>query len=177
MDGLTNDERLLAWQAIWNPSFTGLAIVNPDFTFRSVNPQFCKLLGVSPAELINQKFQDVTHPADRIKEESNAKMLIAGLIDFYILPKRYQFSDGREVEVILLVTRAPAANQGAFQFFVSRIMLDESSELHTTPEKQKSEQCSPTPTAMVVDFMMTYGKWIAAIGTIVGSILITLFGG
>ena len=65
MDGLTDEERVLAWGASWDPSFDGVAIVDKDFTFRSVNPQFCQIVGVSPAELIGKRFQDITPPRDR----------------------------------------------------------------------------------------------------------------
>lgn len=177
MDRLTDEERVLAWKASWHPSFAGVAIVNKDFTFRSVNPQFCKLLGVTPADLIGLRFQDVTAPSIRALDERNAKLVIAGVIDFYILPKKYCFPDGREVEVVLLVTRAPASTEGEFQFFLSRIMLDERGELLKPHEAEAlfvSEQSFPTQTKTVVDFMMKYGTWLAALGTIIASIVIAL---
>lgn len=120
MDGLGHDERALAWAASWNPSFSGIAIVNEDFTFRSVNHQFCKILGVTPAELIGCKFQDVTPAAIRQLDESNAKLVIKGVISNYILQKTYEFANGHKVEVILLVTGVYRGNK--FLFFVSRIV-------------------------------------------------------
>ena len=178
MDRLNHDERALAWQALWNPSFVGIAIVNADFTFRSVNPQFCKLLGCTPAELIGRRFQEVTHPSVRTREEENAKMLKDGLIDFYVLPKSFQFSDGREKSVLLLVTRAPAENQGEFQFFVSNIMLAENADLHTETARKKSDLAPycPPPIQKVVDFSIKYGKLLVAIGTMLAAIGVALVG-
>lgn len=177
MDRLTNEERILAWKASWHPSFAGIAIVNKDFTFRSVNPQFCKLLEVSPAELIGQRFQDITPPGIKELDEKNSQLLIDGLVDFYLLPKKYQFSDGREREVVLLVTRAPAADEGAFQFFVSRILLDECGELvrihnHTS---STSLTASPKLMTMVADFVMKYGKTLIATGTVLGAMLAAMW--
>lgn len=179
MDRLSDEERVLAWKASWHPSFDGVAIVNKDFTFRSVNPQFCKLLGVTPADLIGTAFQDITAPSIKKLEEKNAKLVISGVIDFYILPKKYCFFDGREVEVVLLVTRAPASAEGEFQFFVSRIMLDEKGELlkpHEAPGAPDLQQSFPKSAGSVVNFMMKYGSWLAALGTIIASILVAVWG-
>lgn len=163
MDRLTNEERALAWKSNWHPSFAGIAIVNRDFTFRSVNPQFCKLLGVTPADLIGERFQDITPPGLKQLDERNAKMVVDGLIDFYLLPKKYEFHNGKEVDVILLVTRAPLSHEGDFQFFVSRIMLDEKGALLSAHDAEISGSglSSPTLTEKVAGFAVTYWAWIA----------------
>ena len=171
MDKLKDEERILAWKATWHPSFSGMAIVNEDFTFRSVNPQFCKLLGVTPADLVGSRFQDVTPPDLKELDTKNAQMVIDGLIDFYILPKRYSFSGGREKDVVLLVTGARNA-EGVFLFFVSRIMVDEKKESLTESSQYGLPQSSQTSMSSVADFAIKYGKWIAAIGTLIGGALL-----
>jgi PAS domain S-box-containing protein len=175
LDKLTDEERILAWKSTWHPSFSGIAIINRDFTFRSVNPQFCKLLGVTPAELIGTKFQDITPQGVREVDEKNAKLVIDGSIDFYLLPKRYQFSS-HSVDVVLLVTRAPLSIEGDFQFFVSRIMLDEKGELLTshTGKLSPSEPFSPSQTETVKDIFTKYGAWATAIGTLLGALITAL---
>ena len=165
MDRLNDEERALAWKASWHPSFSGVAIVNKDFTFRSANPQFCKLLGVTPADLIGHRFQDITPPNIRELDEKNAQMVIDGYIDFYLLPKSYEFARGERVDVVLLVTRAPLSSEGDFQFFVSRIMLDEGGGLlsaHTEKELH-SPAFYQKWTVSVVDFLMKYWVWIVMI--------------
>lgn len=178
MDRLTDEERILAWKSAWHPSFDGIAIVNKDFSFRSVNPQFCKLLGVTPGELTGQKFTDITPPGIRELDQKNAEMLIKGDIPFYMLPKSYYFKDGRTVDVVLLVTRVPKELDKPFRFLVSRIMLDEEGAWHTNQLKDASHspRSSPESMSMVVDFAMKYGKWFVGIGTILGAILVALFG-
>lgn len=173
MDRLTDEERILAWKASWHPSFAGTAIVNRDFTFRSANPQFCKLLGVTPADLIGKRFQDVTPPSIRELDEKNAQMVIDGLIDFYLLPKKYEFANNHEVDVVLLVTRAPLSHEGEFQFFVSRIMLDEEGELLSAhiDETSKLEQSSQSLTRKVGDFVVTYWAWIAGAAAAVSGVI------
>lgn len=165
MDGLNDNDRVLAWRAIWNPSFSGIAIVNKDFTFRSANPQFCKMLGVTPAELIGQKFSDITPVSIRKLDENNARLVMQRVIESYILPKTYEFENGRKVKVVLLVRGAYSA-KGEFLFFVSTIMLDNA---HDTP--------SPAPylkPTNILGFAKKYGRWFIGIGAAFGGIFITL---
>lgn len=176
LDSLNNQERILAWKASWHPSFDGIAIINPDFTFRSVNPQFCKLLGVSPADLINQRFQDVTHPDLRRIDEENAKLLIKGAIDFYILPKKYLFQNGHQVAVILMMTRVPYSADGVFQFFLSRIMLDENGALSINPKAPRDlEPSCPSLMAKAGDFLARYYKLFIGLGSGIAAIIVYLF--
>lgn len=172
-DNLTDEERILAWKAAWHPSFDGVAIVEPNFTFRSVNPQFCKLLGVTPAELIGHKFQDVTPPSIRKLDLENAELVKLGVIDFYILPKKYQFASGVEVDIVALITRAPPSGIGDFQFFVLRIMLDEKGDLLKAHEEEESGSVIEYPASIekVVDFVLRYGKTIVTAGLLVGATL------
>jgi PAS domain S-box-containing protein len=122
MDGLNDDERVLAWLVSWHPSFDGKAIVNPDFTFRSVNHQFCKILGVTAAELVDKKFTDMTPEPLKTLEQQNAKLVMTGAQESYLLPKTYEFPSGRRVDVTLLVNGVYHKETGEFLFFVSTIM-------------------------------------------------------
>lgn len=122
MDGLTDEERLSAWLASWNPSFEGKAIVNPDFTFRSVNQQFCKILGVTAAELVNESFVDITPEPLKTLDKENAELVKKGMQASYLLPKTYEFPSGRRVDVTLLVSGVYHEETGEFLFFVSTIM-------------------------------------------------------
>lgn len=172
---LTYEEMALTLDSAWDPSFDGWAIVDADFTFRSVNQKFCELLGVTPAELIGQRFQDVTPIEMRQLEEDNAKLVMEGRISFYLLPKMYRFSGHSQTDVVLLVTRVPRDSSKPFRFFLSRIMLDEEKTLRKLQENQlNSEPTSLKLTNMVEDFWMKWGKWLIGIGTVVGTILFTL---
>lgn len=132
MDGLTQDERALAWAASWHPSFAGIAIVNPDFSFRAVNPQFCEILGVSPGELIGSKFTDITPQPIRALDIKNAELVKGKIITSYLLPKVYEFQNGKKVNVVLLVSGVYQEN--SLLFYVSRILKTEmDSENITTP--------------------------------------------
>lgn len=122
MDGLTPEERAEAWLSAWDPSLIGSAILNQDFTFRSANQQFCDILGITPAQLYGQRMQDVSTRESREVDEKNAKLLIAGLGESYLLKKTYDFGDGLLKNVILLVSRVPKIGNGDFKFFLLRIV-------------------------------------------------------
>jgi len=171
VDGLTAEERVLAWQSGWHPSFAGVAIVNSDFTFRSVNPQFCKILGVTPADLLENRFQDITHPDSKKIDERNAKLVRDGKIDFYLLKKSYLFEGGREVKVVLLVTRVPTGDQ-PFKFFLSRIMLDESGK----PAQSLSDISHLKQTKTVMDTLISNGKGLIALAGILGACVAAFMG-
>jgi PAS domain S-box-containing protein len=166
MDGLNEAERALAWAASWNPSFDGIAIVNKDFTFRSVNSQFCILLGASPAELLGQRFQDITPPEIRRIDEANAKLVMTGAIDSYLLPKSFNFGNGKIAHVVLLVKGVYSPSK-EFLFFISRIMKDE------TKQVDLFHSPSPKPTGLLV-FLIENKKVFLSIGAVIGTIIYTV---
>ena len=161
MDGLTDEERIIAWQAAWHYSFDGWAIVNPDFTFRSVNNQFCDILKITPAEVIGKKFQDVTSAPLREIDETNARMVQQGLIDHYALEKDYEFQSGKKTRVVLLVTRVPKSEEGSFLFYLSRILPEKPKNLPSQSTHQKA-------TDSFMDFIIKNYKPLIAIGISVG---------
>ena len=122
MDGLDDDERILAWLASWAPSFTGKAIVNEDFTFRSANQQFCDILGVTHAEIIGKSVIDLTPEPVKSLDRKNAELVKKKVIQSYLLPKVYEFPDGKRVSVTLLMSGVYHKKTGQFMFFVSSIM-------------------------------------------------------
>lgn len=168
MDGLTNEERSLAWAASWTPSFDGCAIVNRDLTFRSVNPQFCEILNVTPAELIGQSFKDITPATIRHLDVKNANLVINGVIESYILPKTYEFSNGRKVSVVLLV-RGVYNSEGQFLFFISRIMMDGLSA------KQRPLHTPPPKLTRFLSFLKEYSQIIISAGLFLGALFYSIW--
>ena len=142
MDGLTDEERALAWIASWNPSFEGIAIVNSDFTFRSVNQQWCEICGVTPAEFVGNTFSDITPQPIRDLDVKNAELVKQGTITSYLLPKTYEFSNGRKVNIVLLVAGVYHKQTRKFLFYVSRIMTN-NLDIDT-----ESPPLSPTPSGL-----------------------------
>lgn len=171
----------MAWKAGWNPSFDGWAIVNQDFTFRSVNPQFCELLGVTPAQLVGQRFQDITATEMRKLDEANAMLVMQGAMDFYVMRKTYDFGGGNRRNVVLLVCRVPKSGDGVFRFFLSRIMLD--AELPSIPSQEQDSTplpiISPLPSSTgdsgnILKFFAEFHKPLIIIGTVAAAFVVAL---
>ena len=158
-DGLNHNERAWAWLASWHPSFEGIAIVNPDYTFRSVNQQFCDIIGVSAGELINNKFTDITPVAIRDLDVKNAELVKQGVIENYLLPKSYEFANGKKADITLLVNGVYHPDTGEFQFFVSKIM------------ERRKITCSAAPSQMPTGLLEWVDKkrvfW--GIATVIGA--------
>jgi PAS domain S-box-containing protein len=140
MDGLTEEERSEAFKSGWLVSFDGWAVVDEDFLFRSVNPQWLEILGVSAHEFYGRSFTDITPPEVRHADIEQAKLVRDGKISSYTMHKEYEFSDGEKRRIILLVVRVPFDGLKPFQFYLSRIMMDEQrlEELASTTQKSTS---------------------------------------
>lgn len=72
----------------------GKAIVGLDGTQLMVNPALCELLGYSESELVNSKFQNLTHPEDLEDDLRQLKLLLEGKIQSYRMEKRYYRANG-----------------------------------------------------------------------------------
>lgn len=161
MDGLTDKERVEAWKSAWRVSLDGWAVVGKDFIFRSVNPQWLEVLEVLPSEFLGKSFIDITPPDIRAKDIENAMLTIEGRIGSYLIHKTFQFTDGTQKKIVLLVVRVPISSQKPFQFFLCRILLDEE-ELSEVVEKQLHSGLShPSILQKVTDFIIRYWKHIA----------------
>lgn len=164
-DNLNHDERAYAWLASWNPSFAGKAIVNPDFSFRAVNQQFCSILGVTAAELIGKKFSDITPEPLKSLDIQNAELVKKGLQESYLLPKIYELPSGKRVEVTLLVNGVYHSKTKDFLFFVSTIMA------RTEKFTSVSQSQAPTGLLDLVDSKKTVWTIIGVIAALVAATL------
>jgi PAS domain S-box-containing protein len=82
----------------------GMSLVGLDGRWLKVNETLCELVGFPEAELLQQTFQDLTHPDDLEKDLAYAEQLLAGEIDAYQMEKRYIRKDGSVVPVLLSVS-------------------------------------------------------------------------
>lgn len=169
MDGLSNEERAYAWLASWNPSFAGKAIVNPDFTFRAVNQQFCKIVGVTPAELVGNKFTDLTPEPLRTVDKNNALLVKKGIIQSYLLPKTYEFFNGHRANVTLLVNGVYHPETKDFMFFVSTILERQEMKSLVVPSRM------PTGLLDLIDAKKAWWVAVATLGTAIGLAFERLF--
>lgn len=76
---------------------TGMAILDLEGRFQSVNPALCRMVGRPEAELIGLRTVDITHPEDRLLSASTMDALLAGEADTHQTRKRYLRPDGSVV--------------------------------------------------------------------------------
>ena len=77
------------FRAAFDQTMTGMAIVAPSGRLLRVNRALSEMLGYSSDELVQMRFQDVTHPDDLSGNLALRDALIAGVIPGYRLDKRF----------------------------------------------------------------------------------------
>ncbi len=67
----------------------GIVLTSPDFSFKDVNPKFCRMLGYTKEELRSMTFLDITHPDDIESSKTLKIKLQSGQISQFKIEKRY----------------------------------------------------------------------------------------
>ena len=122
MDGLDDLQRQLAWSVMWDMTFAGKAILEKDLSFRAVNRQFCRMLNVSPAEIMAHRFCDIMDPQNRKTDIENAKLIVDRVIESYVLQRNYTKDNGDQVEVVTITAGVYDPESGDLLFFVLHMM-------------------------------------------------------
>ena len=82
----------------------GMALVSLDGRWLEVNTALCGILGYPEEELLENYFQDVTHPDDLEADLGNVGRILDGETQTYQMEKRYFHKLGHEVWVLLNVS-------------------------------------------------------------------------
>ena len=106
-----SEERL---RATLGQAAVGISETDPSGRYLLVNQRFCDIVGFTREELLQRRFQDITHPDDVQGDVEQFRRLLSGEIDRYLIEKRYFRKDGSWVWVNLTVSavRQSAENQG-----------------------------------------------------------------
>ncbi len=96
----------------------GIAHVSPRGKFLRVNRRYCEIVGYSCEEMLELRFQDITHADDLEVDLAQAGRLLSGKIDSYSMEKRYIRKDGGLVWIELTVALV-RDETGRPQWFVS----------------------------------------------------------
>lgn len=169
MDSLNHDERAHAWLASWNPSFDGKAVINSDFSFRAVNQQFCKILGVTPGDLMGNKFTDITPEPIKSLEVKNSILVRRGDIRSFLMPKTFELLDGRKIDTTLLVNGVYHPKTDQFMFFVATIMERQKMNVTAAPSQP------PIGLLDFADKKRTLWAVLTALGIMLAALLERLF--
>ena len=98
----------------------GMALVGLDGRWLRANASLCQILGYAEPDLLELRFQDVTHPDDLKASNDRASDLLAGEFRSYALEKRYVRRDGTIVWTMLSVSLVRDAGDVPL-YFVAQI--------------------------------------------------------
>lgn len=116
----------------------GMALVSPTGQFLRVNRALCGIVGYSEPELLQQTFQEITHPEDLDTDLGYLRQLIHGDIEYYVMEKRYYHKQGHIIWILLSVSLIKD-EQGEPQFFIAQIQ-DITERIEASQELRDSEQ-------------------------------------
>ncbi len=120
-------------------SAIGMAFVSFEGKWLKVNKSFARIVEYSVEELLQKKFQDITHPEDLQKDVDLVRDMVDGKIDHYQTQKRYISKSGRVVSVLLSVSfvRNP---DGSAKHLLSQIVdLSDFEKLKQQTEKVEAQ--------------------------------------
>jgi two-component system sensor histidine kinase UhpB len=112
-----NEER---FRRIFEEGPLGMATMNSDYCFISVNETFCRLLGYTEQELCKLTIKDITHPEHIAQDMEMVKKLFHGEIPIYRTEKRYIHKDKKVVWAAVTIATIRDKN-GQFMYFLDMI--------------------------------------------------------
>jgi len=117
-DALLESEQL--YRSTFEQAAVGVAHVAPDGRWLRVNHRVCEITGYNERELMQMRFQDITHPDDLAADMAETQKILRGEQTSFSLEKRYIRKDGSIVWVHLGVSCARDA-RGKLKHFISVI--------------------------------------------------------
>jgi diguanylate cyclase (GGDEF)-like protein/PAS domain S-box-containing protein len=116
----------------------GMALVDSDGKWIQVNRALCNMTGYSEAELLDMRFQDITHPDDLGENLREVARLLHGVTDSYRSDKRYFHKDGHVIWVSLTVSTVWDPVRGA-KCFIAQIQ-DVTEHKRSEADRRQTEQ-------------------------------------
>ncbi|WP_427161358.1 PAS domain S-box protein [Aliinostoc sp. HNIBRCY26] len=180
------------FRAMFDQAALGIALISLDGQFLQVNPALCRLTGYSDEELIQMRFQDITHPDDLANDWNHAQRVLTQEISSYSLEKRYIRKDGSMIWVNL-TSSAVCNDEGEAQyaFGIVEDISDRQLALQETQRAKQAAEMAASRTArlqsitaafsealtpqQVADVVVNQG--IGALGAVAGSVVLIEAGG
>ncbi len=106
----------------------GTGLIDQDGRWVLVNQALCDITGYTSAELIGQRFSDITHPEDATNDSARRQQLLDGEIAAFQTEKRYFNSVGETMSALLSVSLVRDQNDAPLHFIVQ--MQDISERKH-----------------------------------------------
>lgn len=120
--------------AIFNQAAVGIAQVGLDGKWLLVNQKLCDIVGYTNQELLQQTFQDITHPDDLSISLEYLQKMIVGEIQNYSLEKRYVCKKSLPIWINMTASVVQKSS-GEPQYFV--VIVEDISERKTTEQERQ----------------------------------------
>jgi diguanylate cyclase (GGDEF)-like protein/PAS domain S-box-containing protein len=89
------------FRVAFNQAAVGLAHVAPEGRWVMVNQKLCEIVGYTQKEMLNLRYQDLTHPDDLAVDIEVGRRMLAGEVHEQSREKRYRHKDGHYIWVNL----------------------------------------------------------------------------
>ncbi|HYD63614.1 MAG TPA: PAS domain S-box protein, partial [Noviherbaspirillum sp.] len=89
------------FRVAFNQAAVGLAHVAPDGRWLMANQKLCEIVGYTQREMLNLRYQDLTHPDDLPYDLELGRRMLAGEVHEQSREKRYRHRDGHYIWVNL----------------------------------------------------------------------------
>lgn len=151
------------FKALAEELVVGAAQVADDGRFLWVNPALEEILEYTSVELLEMRWQDLTHPADTKADEAMIKALLSTERAQYSMTKRYITKTGRVIWISLTVSEIK--EDGKFWCFASQIApLEVTQPQSVQPEAPSPEK--PKPTSSL------WKRSLAGLGAAIGAAIV-----
>jgi diguanylate cyclase (GGDEF)-like protein/PAS domain S-box-containing protein len=117
------------FEATFNQAAVGIAHTTEDGKIVEANDKLCELLGYERDELFGAFTRDLTHPADRDRQDALRVELLSGERKFFNSEKRYLCKDGGTIWVNRTVTLARKEATG--ERYLIQVIEDITERKHT----------------------------------------------
>jgi len=134
---LSESETLL--RGLFEQAGVGIALLDAQGQWLSVNQRLCEITGYSEVELTQLDLKTITHPDDRGRDLELAARMLRGDIPGYRNEKRYCRKDGSEVWVVLNARRIESV-AGSSTHYVK--VIEDISELKATEARVQALNAS-----------------------------------
>jgi len=147
--------KVLTWDKTIQPSHEGLAILCSKLCHLYVNDQYCKMLGMSKAELMTKRLEDIICQTEVLKVIGSAQMIQSELLSNSLLMTKLINPTGQPILVSLIMSGVCSPDSSTTSFYVIKIMLRKSDT--TNPTAKRSSKAFEI-FKIIMDFLMRLVK-------------------
>jgi PAS domain S-box-containing protein len=126
------------FRATFEQAAVGITHIAENGRFLRINQKFCDIVGRSREEVLNLRYQDITHPDDLEKSQKLVQEFLSGEIRSYSVEKRYIRGDQSSVWVNLTTSSYGQIRDSSFYFIsVIQDISDQKAMIKTLKENEE----------------------------------------